>query len=166
MDTKAQCYSIPDSILDGIFSTEEMLRWRRETEEENRRHKKRCLSSFHQSYIIEIEPTQFITRDTQEISTKVWNHRRTEFEKYLGQARLRKGLLFFLTKCSYFPFLFMFSMAFLSLSLTSLPCVVISLSISMVISTFHLAYVAQSRTSAGLENSLFCWSRKLLLPLV
>ena len=143
-DSIGECHNISDNILDGIFSTEEMLRWKKEAEEEDRRWRKTCLNSFNQSYIIEIEPKQATKRGKEEL--------RAKFEEYLRQARLRKYILVFLNECSYFPFLFMFSMTCLSMSLTGLPCLVISLSICIFTSTFHLAYMAQSRSYAGLEK--------------
>merc|ERR1719206_67692 len=95
-DSIGECHNISDNILDGIFSTEEMLRWKKEAEDEERRRRKRtCLNSFNQSYIIEIEPKQATKRGKEEI--------RAKFEEYLSQTGLRKYMLVFLNECSYFP---------------------------------------------------------------
>ena len=135
---------VPEDILDGIFSTEEMLRWK-EIAETNKLINRKPRSyqsnenSLKQSYIIEIEPSQCCVEQNYQVLKKPSS---PQLRLKLIQTALRKYTIYFLNECSYIPFLFMFSMTFLSMFLTGLPCVMASLSVCALIATSHLTYIS------------------------
>eukprot|EP00090_Calanus_glacialis_P026800 TRINITY_DN42128_c0_g1_i1.p1 TRINITY_DN42128_c0_g1~~TRINITY_DN42128_c0_g1_i1.p1 ORF type:complete len:162 (+),score=16.25 TRINITY_DN42128_c0_g1_i1:51-488(+) len=135
---------IPEDILDGIFSTEDLLRWKEDSETTNlskRKNKTYQLeeNTLKQSYIIEIEPSECYIKQN---STNTKNRNNTHLQKKNIQTKIGKFVLFFLNECSYIPFLFMFSMTFLSMSLTGIPCVLLSLAVCVFVASFHLTYIS------------------------
>ena len=135
---------IPDDILDGIFSTEDLMRWKGDSETTNmlkRKSKTHQLeeNTLNQSYIIEIEPSECCIKQN---TTNTKDRSKKQFQKNEIQTKIGKFVLFFLNECSYIPFLFMFSMTFLSMSLTGIPCVLLSLAVCVCVATFHVSYIS------------------------
>eukprot|EP00092_Neocalanus_flemingeri_P029056 GFUD01031543.1.p1 GENE.GFUD01031543.1~~GFUD01031543.1.p1 ORF type:complete len:144 (-),score=22.51 GFUD01031543.1:21-452(-) len=133
---------VPEDILDGIFSDEEVSHWKEISESKNmkKRESESCKSChkqmIKQSHIIEIEPSDCCKKKSSMIS-------KTKPLQWINlKINLRKLFLLYLTECSYIPFLFMFIMTTLSLCLTGLPCLLVSLAVCVSVAAIHLSYIA------------------------
>eukprot|EP00092_Neocalanus_flemingeri_P053510 GFUD01062908.1.p1 GENE.GFUD01062908.1~~GFUD01062908.1.p1 ORF type:complete len:136 (+),score=17.79 GFUD01062908.1:75-482(+) len=127
---------IPEDVLDGIFSTEEMEAWKLILEKKREDRKASTLRRIG-SVNIEIESSDKASNNF------AWNKdiiRSKPFQKLMQfSIKMLNSLLFCLTKCSYIPLLFLFLTTVLSLGFTALNSIILSLTICMSVAGIHLS---------------------------
>ena len=113
---------VPEYILDGIFSDEEMLQWKLAAKS------KEMLNRRSQCTQVKIEPIETRKHKLNNKKKIVLRHILTIF--HLSQEH-----------CSYAPFLFMFLMFFLPSVVSNVTTLILSLVGSTLVIILHLIYV-------------------------
>ena len=129
--TVSPYHGLPDEILDGIFSTEDIETWKEEAKreknlEEHFRIDKTRRNVVRESFIIDIEK-MCIESGVRTLKVKAL---------YVIEI--------YMQKCSYVPFLFMITLSVLSTVLTGLTCILCTIVIVTSVLIIHLTITRRS----------------------
>ena len=140
-----QYCGVPDDILDGIFSTEDLDAWK--VLSEKRKMKQATNFKRAGSAKFKIDPSDQTSFDF------AWS-KDTRMSHILEQLVLFPEIvmnftLFYLDQCSYFPFLFIAVATIFCLAFTALHSIILSLFVCVSVVAIHLVLVKDASASAS-----------------